>query len=73
MITESGLNDYLFDAINQGASDLHITVGIPPSIRINGLSPQKVIVVVDEVVFPTVSRDDIVQEVRLFWLNGSLY
>jgi twitching motility protein PilT len=36
LITESGLNDYLFDAINQGASDLHITVGIPPSIRING-------------------------------------
>ncbi len=30
MIVESGLNDYLLDAIEQGASDLHITVGIPP-------------------------------------------
>ncbi len=36
MIVESGLNDYLLDAIEQGASDLHITVGIPPTIRIHG-------------------------------------
>ncbi|MEJ7818764.1 MAG: type IV pilus twitching motility protein PilT [Rubrobacteraceae bacterium] len=33
---ESGLNDYLFDAIKQGASDLHITVGVPPMIRMHG-------------------------------------
>lgn len=33
---ESGLNDYLFDAINAGASDLHITTGLPPMIRVNG-------------------------------------
>ncbi len=33
---ESGLNDYLMDAAGAGASDLHITVGIPPMIRVNG-------------------------------------
>src|ERR671916_375795 len=33
---ESGLNDYLFDAIKLGASDLHITVGLPPMVRIHG-------------------------------------
>ncbi len=33
---ESGLNDYLFDAVKAGASDLHITVGLPPMIRIHG-------------------------------------
>ena len=36
MITESGLNDYLFDTINAGASDLHVTVGLPPMIRVHG-------------------------------------
>jgi twitching motility protein PilT len=36
MMIESGLNDYLFDAINAGASDLHITVGLPPMIRVSG-------------------------------------
>ena len=33
---ESGLNDYLLDAIKMGASDLHITVGVPPMVRISG-------------------------------------
>ena len=33
---ESGLHDYLFDAITAGASDLHITVGLPPMIRVHG-------------------------------------
>jgi twitching motility protein PilT len=33
---QSGLNDYLFDAIRAGASDLHITVGLPPMIRVHG-------------------------------------
>ena len=33
---ESGLNDYLFDAIKMGASDLHITAGVPPMVRISG-------------------------------------
>jgi twitching motility protein PilT len=33
---ESGLNDYLFDAIKMGASDLHITVGLPPMVRLHG-------------------------------------
>ncbi len=33
---ESGLNDYLFDAIKLGASDMHITVGVPPMVRVNG-------------------------------------
>jgi twitching motility protein PilT len=36
MIAETGLNDYLMDAIDAGASDLHITVGLPPMIRVNG-------------------------------------
>jgi twitching motility protein PilT len=33
---QTGLNDYLFDAIRMGASDLHITVGLPPMVRVNG-------------------------------------
>jgi twitching motility protein PilT len=33
---ESGLHDYLFDAIKAGASDLHVTVGLPPMIRVHG-------------------------------------
>lgn len=33
---EAGLNDYLLDAVNEGASDLHITVGLPPMIRVGG-------------------------------------
>jgi twitching motility protein PilT len=36
MMVQSGLNDYLLDAINLGASDLHITVGVPPMARVNG-------------------------------------
>ncbi len=36
MIAETGLNDYLMDAIDAGASDLHITVGLPPMIRVSG-------------------------------------
>jgi twitching motility protein PilT len=35
-MVETGLNDYLFDAIQTGASDLHITVGLPPMIRVHG-------------------------------------
>jgi twitching motility protein PilT len=35
-IEESGLSDYLFDAIGMGASDLHITAGLPPMVRIHG-------------------------------------
>lgn len=33
---QTGLNDYLLDAVEAGASDLHITVGLPPMIRISG-------------------------------------
>src|SRR3712207_1076444 len=33
---ESGLSDYLFDAIQMEASDLHITAGLPPMVRIHG-------------------------------------
>ncbi|MGH3090423.1 MAG: type IV pilus twitching motility protein PilT, partial [Rubrobacteraceae bacterium] len=33
---ESGLNDYLFEALERGASDLHLTAGAPPSMRIDG-------------------------------------
>jgi twitching motility protein PilT len=36
MMIESGLNDYLVDAFNAGASDLHITTGLPPMIRVHG-------------------------------------
>jgi twitching motility protein PilT len=35
-IIESGLNDYLVDAIKMGASDLHVTAGVPPMVRVNG-------------------------------------
>ena len=31
-----GLNDYLIEAINKEASDLHVTVGLPPMVRVNG-------------------------------------
>jgi twitching motility protein PilT len=33
---QSGLNDYLFDAIKLGASDLHITTDLPPMVRVHG-------------------------------------
>jgi twitching motility protein PilT len=36
MTLDTGLSDYLFDAIERGASDLHITAGLPPMVRING-------------------------------------
>jgi twitching motility protein PilT len=36
MTVDTGLSDYLFDAISMGASDLHVTVGLPPMVRING-------------------------------------
>jgi twitching motility protein PilT len=36
MITQSGLSDYLLDAANMGASDLHIAAGLPPMVRISG-------------------------------------
>lgn len=32
----AGLNDYLLEAVNAGASDLHVTVGLPPMIRLSG-------------------------------------
>ena len=30
------LNDLLNETIEKGASDLHLTVGLPPTIRVNG-------------------------------------
>ena len=36
VVEESGLSDYLFDAIQMEASDLHITAGLPPMVRIHG-------------------------------------
>jgi twitching motility protein PilT len=36
MITQSGLGDYLLDAVSMGASDLHVTSGLPPMVRISG-------------------------------------
>jgi twitching motility protein PilT len=35
-VIQSGLSDYLFDAIRLGASDLHITAGVPPMVRLHG-------------------------------------
>ncbi len=32
----AGLNSYLLDTINAGASDLHVTAGLPPMIRVSG-------------------------------------
>ena len=36
MTAETGLNDYLMEAIDAGASDLHVTLGLPPMIRVDG-------------------------------------
>jgi twitching motility protein PilT len=36
LLEDSGLSDYLFDAIRMEASDLHVTAGLPPMVRING-------------------------------------
>ncbi len=33
---QSGLSDYLLEAVELGASDLHITAGLPPMVRVNG-------------------------------------
>src|SRR3712207_2684355 len=33
---QTRLNDYLFDAVREGASDLHVTVGLPPMVRVRG-------------------------------------
>ncbi len=35
-MAQTRLEDYLFDAVNAGASDLHVTAGLPPMIRTNG-------------------------------------
>ena len=35
-MVQSKLNDYLFDAVRSGASDLHITERLPPMIRVHG-------------------------------------
>ncbi|MGH3144547.1 MAG: type IV pilus twitching motility protein PilT [Rubrobacter sp.] len=35
-MVRTGLDDYLFDAIEAGASDLHVTLGLPPMIRVMG-------------------------------------
>jgi len=36
MMIQSGLSDYLLEAVRLGASDLHITAGLPPMVRVNG-------------------------------------
>jgi twitching motility protein PilT len=35
-VIQSGLSDYLFDAIRMGASDLHVAAGLPPMVRVYG-------------------------------------
>jgi twitching motility protein PilT len=36
VVQSSALSDYLFEAIGVGASDLHITTGLPPMVQVNG-------------------------------------
>ena len=43
VITESGLGDYLLDAVSMGANDLHVTAGLPPMVRISGRSSRSTI------------------------------
>ncbi len=33
---QEGLNDFLIEAVGRGASDLHVTAGLPPMVRVNG-------------------------------------
>ena len=35
-MVQTGLSDYLLDTVNAGASDLHVTAGLPPMVRISG-------------------------------------
>ena len=35
-MTQAGLDDFLLDADAVGASDLHVTAGLPPMVRVNG-------------------------------------
>ena len=35
-MNESGLGDFLLETVDLGASDLHITAGLPPMVRISG-------------------------------------
>jgi twitching motility protein PilT len=35
-LIQSGLSGYLSDAIRMGASDLHMTAGVPPMVRVHG-------------------------------------
>jgi twitching motility protein PilT len=36
IVIQTGLSDYLFEAVQLGASDLHVTAGLPPMVRVNG-------------------------------------
>jgi twitching motility protein PilT len=35
-VIQTGLSDYLFEAVELGASDLHVTAGLPPMVRVTG-------------------------------------
>jgi twitching motility protein PilT len=35
-VIQTGLSDYLFEAVELEASDLHVTAGLPPMVRVNG-------------------------------------
>ena len=35
-MVQTGLSDYLLDTVNAGASDLHVTAGLPPMVRTSG-------------------------------------
>jgi twitching motility protein PilT len=35
-VIQTGLSDYLLETVQLGASDLHVTAGLPPMVRVNG-------------------------------------
>ncbi len=35
-VIQTGLADYLLDTVRMGASDLHVTAGLPPMVRVTG-------------------------------------
>jgi len=36
IVIQTGLSDYLLEAVQLGASDLHVTEGLPPMVRVDG-------------------------------------
>ena len=38
IVIQTGLSDYLLETVQLGASDLHLTAGLPPMVRVDGES-----------------------------------